>query len=93
MNIYEAARKVVKTGSYDDEDGQLFGGVCVDSAAFQLLRAALTEACTWAYDDDMEYYDGDCDGAWRFRVGTAEANGVAYCPKCGRPVVLAELER
>jgi hypothetical protein len=44
------------------------------------------EVCQWEYDQDDDAYQTGCGEMWHFITGTAEENGVKFCPCCGKPL-------
>jgi len=44
--------------------------------------------CTWKYDEWHDYYETECGSAWALTDGTLDENGVVFCHKCGRRVVV-----
>jgi DNA-directed RNA polymerase subunit RPC12/RpoP len=56
----------------------------------QALEAAAAATCTWTLidDPDGEYWTALCGLAWYFEDGGIIDNGMIYCPKCGRRIVV-----
>ena len=44
--------------------------------------------CTWTEDEDG-IWNGSCGVAWECTNDTPAANGMQYCPQCGKPLVHA----
>ena len=48
--------------------------------------AAPKAACRWVDQDD--YWQTDCGELWTLIADGPAENGMNYCPKCGRPLVV-----
>lgn len=69
------------------------------AAVAELTRRAVTAeareaaTCEWTEDRADGSWDGACGERWYLVDGTPSANGMNYCPKCGKhlvPVVTPE---
>lgn len=45
-----------------------------------------TETCEW-YEDMDGIWRGSCGITWQMETGTPTENEMAYCPKCGHPLI------
>lgn len=56
-----------------------------------LLRseAPKERTCAWTTDDEGSVWCTSCGAAWEFTFDGPAENGVIYCHKCGKPVVVA----
>lgn len=53
-----------------------------------ILAVVPNDVCHWSLeDDDWNAWKGSCGALWGLTDSTPEDNGMAYCPKCGRPLV------
>lgn len=52
--------------------------------------AAPATACRWVDQDD--YWQTDCGELWTLIADGPTENGMNYCPKCGRPLVVETAE-
>lgn len=77
---------------FDDHAAKIGGGVIsgrmtVTSLA-AYLRSEFGKECEWTYDEGVDYTE--CGLAWECNNGTAEENGMIYCPKCGGKITRAK---
>ena len=43
------------------------------------------EICHWNLESIDDYhYETECDKSWHFPDGTAQENGLVFCPHCGK---------
>jgi len=54
------------------------------------VRRLRAECCIWKFDKWEVYYETDCGCTWQLIDGTLDENGVVFCHKCGRRVVVEE---
>ncbi len=54
------------------------------------LAAEPSTPCGWTFDEDYGKYDTECGHTWEFTYDDIEANGVKFCPFCGKSVALPE---
>lgn len=50
-------------------------------------------SCVWSYDDIDNKWDGECGAAWTFEYDGPRENKMAFCPSCGRSVVIREAKK
>lgn len=58
--------------------------------AIRTAEAANPE-CPWSVDEDG-VWEGGCEITWVCETGTPAENGMRFCPRCGRRLVVIEVD-
>ena len=56
----------------------------------QNIPEIIPDICTWHCEEDINNWHSDCGYQFQFMEDGPEENGVKFCPKCGKPVQLAQ---
>jgi len=99
--LREAAQQALEALEWHYRQGHsnTLGGfrLKIDEKAIRTLRAALKqpETCTWQQDGDIDSgtYMASCSRRYfNLEDGTPEANKMAWCCYCGKPLIEVPIE-
>lgn len=48
--------------------------------------------CKWIYDEDDDFWETECGGAFTLMAGTPKDNRMKFCPYCGKKIEQKEKE-
>lgn len=58
------------------------------------IIARLRSDCEWEImEEGLNAWQGTCGVAWILEDGTPADNGMNYCPRCGRPLLVTNLKK